>query len=188
MAPVTNASDVSLLLADLRAGKPAAAPRLVAAIYPELHRIADHYLRSERAGHTLQPTALVHETWARLFGGHRDDWQNRAHFFAAVATEMRRILVDYARARNADKRQGQRVAVSLSGLVEPASPDADVVLIDDALRRFEAVDARAARVVELRFFTGLTEREAAEALGISVATLKRDWEYARAWLFDALRG
>jgi RNA polymerase sigma factor (TIGR02999 family) len=185
---VTSASEVSALLAEVRSGKSDAASRLVAAIYPELHRIADHYLHSERAGHTLQPTALVHETWARLFGADRADWQNRAHFFAAVATEMRRILVDYARARNAGKRQGQKVAVSLSELANAPAPDQDLVLVDDALRRFESIDARAARVVELRFFTGLTEREAAEALGISVATLKRDWEYARAWLFAELKG
>jgi RNA polymerase sigma factor (TIGR02999 family) len=179
---------VSALIDELRRGDAGAAARLVSAIYPELHRIAQHYLRSERAGHTLQPTALVHETWSRLFGAQRVDWRNRAHFFAAVATEMRRILVDYARARNADKRQGGRVAVSLSGIAElPAPPDQDLVALDDVLQRLEAVDARAARVVELRFFTGLSEREAAEALGISIATLKRDWTYARAWLLAALR-
>jgi RNA polymerase sigma factor (TIGR02999 family) len=184
---VPESHEVSLLLEDLREGRKDAAARLVSAIYPELRRIADHYLRSERAGHTLQPTALVHETWARLFGAGRADWRNRAHFFAAVATEMRRILVDYARARNSAKRQGRRIAVSLEHVEAHSTPDQDLVLIDDALRRFEAVDPRAARVVELRFFTGLTEREAAEALGISLATLKRDWEYARAWLFAALR-
>lgn len=178
--------EVSLLLEELREGRQDAAARLVSAIYPELRRIADHYLRSERAGHTLQPTALVHETWARLFGADRTDWRGRAHFFAAVATEMRRILVDYARARNAAKRQGPGIAVSLAHVDSLPAPDQDLTLIDDALRRFEAVDARAARVVELRFFTGLTEREAAEALGISLATLKRDWEYARAWLFANL--
>ena len=184
---MTSESEVSALLGEVRGGRPGAAARLVAAIYPELHRIADHYLHSERAGHTLQPTALVHETWVRLFGTERLDWQNRAHFFAAVATQMRRILVDYARARNAGKRQGQKVAVSLSELANAPAPDQDLALIDDVLCRFEAVDARAARVVELRFFTGLTEREAAEALGISVATLKRDWDYARAWLFAELK-
>jgi RNA polymerase sigma-70 factor (ECF subfamily) len=181
-------TEVSALLDDVRKGKQDASAKLIAAIYPELHRIADHYLRQERAGHTLQATALVHETWARMFGAQRTDWQNRAHFFAAIATEMRRILVDYARARNAQKRPGKHVAVSLTDIKDlGVAPDQDLVSLDEALRRLEAIDARAARVVELRFFTGLDEREAAEALNISVSTLKRDWEYARAWLFSDLR-
>jgi RNA polymerase sigma factor (TIGR02999 family) len=178
---------VSALLGDLRRGEPHAAARLVELVYPELRGIAARYLRSERPDHTLQATALVHETYARLFGGGRSDWKSRAHFFAAVATEMRRILVDYARARNAQKRPGKRAAVSLAeaeGLLK--RPDQDLVGLDEALRRLEAVEPRAARVVELRFFTGLDEREAAEALGISVSTLKRDWQYARAWLYKEL--
>ncbi len=179
--------EVSALLGDLRRGKQGASARLIAAIYPELHRIADRYLRQERAGHTLQPTALVNETWARMFGSQRTDWKNRAHFFAAIATEMRRILVDHARARNAQKRPGKHAALSLAHLSKlGVAPDQDLVALDEALRRLENLDARAARVVELRFFTGLGEREAAEALKISVATLKRDWEYARAWLFNEL--
>jgi RNA polymerase sigma factor (TIGR02999 family) len=186
---MADAHEVSVLLGELRNGNREAAPRLTAAIYPELHRIADHYLRQERPGHTLQATALVNETWARLFGVDRGDWQNRAHFFAAIATEMRRILVDHARARNAQKRPDKQLAVSLGAIADiGVAPDQDLVALDEALRQFEAVDARAARAVELRFFTGLTEPEAAEALGISVSTLKRDWEYARAWLFEQLRG
>jgi RNA polymerase sigma factor (TIGR02999 family) len=181
-------AEVSALLDDLRQGKQDAAAKLIAAIYPELHRIADHYLRQERAGHTLQPTALVHETWARMFGAQRTDWKNRAHFFAAIATEMRRILVDYARARNAQKRPDQRAAVSLADIADlTIAADQDLVALDEALRKLETVDERAARVVELRFFTGLNEQEAAEALAISVSTLKRDWEYARAWLLSELR-
>lgn len=180
-------NDISAMLGRLRAGEADAPARLAAAIYPELHRIAEHYLRSERAGHTLQPTALAHETWARMFGSRRTEWQNRAHFFAAIATEMRRILVDYARARNAQKRPDNRAAISLGDIMELATaPDQDLVNLDEALTRLGHVDARAARVVELRFFTGLNEREAAEALGISISTLKRDWEYARAWLFSEL--
>ncbi|MGH8235583.1 MAG: ECF-type sigma factor [Steroidobacteraceae bacterium] len=188
MRPTHSPEQISALLADLRHGNQDAASRLVEAIYPELRRIADHYLRSERGEHTLQPTALVHETYARLFGSQRTDWKNRAHFFAAVATEMRRILVDHARARNAQKRPDKRVAISLAEIMElPTGPDQDLVALDEALQRLGNVDARAARVVELRFFTGLNEREAAEALGVSVSTLKRDWEYARAWLFSELR-
>jgi RNA polymerase sigma-70 factor, ECF subfamily len=184
-APV--AAEISALIDELRIGNADAQSRLVALVYPELHRIAAHYLRSERSGHTLQPTALVHETYARLFGSQRTDWQNRAHFFAAVATEMRRILVDYARARNAQKRPGNRATISLADIVNlPAGADQDLVSLDEALTKLGALDARAARVVELRFFTGLNEREAAEALGISISTLKREWEYARAWLFSEL--
>jgi RNA polymerase sigma factor (TIGR02999 family) len=180
--------EVSALLDDVRTGNHVASTRLICAIYPELHRIADHYLHQERAGHTLQATALVHETWARMFGTQRTDWKNRAHFFAAIATEMRRILVDYARARNAQKRPGKHLAVSLADIEDlGVAPDQDLVALDEALRRLEVIDARAARVVELRFFTGLKENEAAEALGISISTLKRDWEYARAWLFSELR-
>jgi RNA polymerase sigma-70 factor (ECF subfamily) len=179
---------ISALLDELRGGNAQAQIELVALIYPQLREIAQHYLRSERVGHTLQPTALVHETYARLFGSQRTDWKNRAHFFAAVATEMRRILVDYARARNAQKRPGKRAAISLSEIVNlPTGPDQDLVVLDEALSRLAGVDARAARVVELRFFTGLNEQEAAEALGISISTLKRDWDYARAWLFSELR-
>jgi RNA polymerase sigma factor (TIGR02999 family) len=181
-------ADVSALLDDVRAGKQDATSRLISAIYPELHRIAEHYLRQERTGHTLQATALVHETWARIFGAQRTDWKNRAHFFAAIATEMRRILVDYARARNAQKRPGKHVALSLADIKDVGvAPDMDLVALDEALERLQTIDERAARVVELRFFAGLDEREAAEALKISVSTLKRDWEYARAWLLSELR-
>lgn len=188
VTPTPAAEEISVILADLRGGDRAAAGRLVNAVYPELRRIAQHYLRSERADHTLAATALVHETYARLFAGQETDWKNRAHFFAAIATEMRRILVDYARARNTQKRAGHNAAVSLSQIGDvPAMPDHDLVALDDALTRFEQVDPRASRVVELRFFTGLSERETAEALGISISTLKRDWAYAQAWLLDALK-
>lgn len=185
--PTSTPNQISAILDDLRRGNENAASELIAMIYPELRRIADQYLQSERPDHTLQPTALVHETYARLFGSQRTDWKNRAHFFGAVATEMRRILVDYARARNAQKRPGKRAAISLADIMElPTGPDQDLVALDEALRRLGRLDPRACRVVELRFFTGLNERDAAEALGISIATLKRDWQYARAWLFSEL--
>jgi RNA polymerase sigma factor (TIGR02999 family) len=185
LAPDRN--QVSALLEDVRRGKEEAIGQLIAVVYPELRRIAGHYLRSERPDHTLQATALVHETYARIFGSKRIDWKNRAHFFAAVATEMRRILVDYARARNADKRPGKRVKISLAEVKDLGRrPDEDLVALDDALRRLAPLEPRASRVVELRFFTGLSEQETAEALGISIATSKRDWQFAKAWLFKEL--
>ncbi len=161
--------------------------QLIAVVHPELRRIAGHYLRSERPHHTLQATALVHEAYVRLFGSKRIGWKNRAHFFGAVAKEMRRILVDYARARNAQKGPGKRVMVSLADVEDVGTrSDEDLVALDEALTRLEKLEPRASRVVELRFFTGLDERETAEALHISVSTLKRDWQFAKAWLFNEL--
>lgn len=179
---------ITALLGDLRGGSETAKDRLLTLVYPELRRIAAHYMRQERPGHTLHTTGLVNEVYLRLFGVQRLDWQNRAHFFAAVAREMRHILVDYARARNAQKRPEGHVAVSLSEIDDAgAIQSEDLVALDEALGRLEQLEPRAGRVVELRFFVGLSERETAEALGISVATLKRDWNFAKAWLFDQLR-
>ena len=148
------------------------------------------YIRQERPDHTLRTTGLVNEMYVRLFGTTHVDWQSRAHFFAAVAREMRHILVDYARARDAKKRPDPRLRISLTDVGAAAAADArdeDVVALDEALSRLEAVDPRASRVVELRYFTGLSEREAAEALGVSLSTLKRDWTFAKAWLIDQLQ-
>jgi RNA polymerase sigma-70 factor (ECF subfamily) len=185
---MSNDTDqVAALLQSVRGGDPDAREQLVALVYPELRRIAARYLRAERPDHTLQPTALVHETYARLFAGRVVDWKSRAYFFAAVATEMRRILVDHARARNAEKRAGGHIRVPLSQAQEHGdAPNDDLLALDDALRRFIAIEPRAGRVVELRFFTGLDDRETAEALGVSVATVKRDWLFARTWLFREL--
>jgi RNA polymerase sigma factor (TIGR02999 family) len=179
--------DMTVLLSALREGDAAAKDELLTRIYPELHRIAAHYMRQERPGHTLRTTGLVNEVYLRLFGTARVDWQNRAHFFAAVAREMRHILVDYARARNAKKRADGNVVVSLRD-IDVAAParDEDLVALDEALVRLEQIDPRASRVVELRFFAGLSEREAAEAMDVSISTLKRDWNFAKAWLFDHL--
>jgi RNA polymerase sigma factor (TIGR02999 family) len=184
---------VTALLEALRRGDAGARDELLTLVYPELRRIAAHYMRQERTSHTLRTTGLVHEVYVRLFGTARVEWQSRAHFFAAVAREMRHILVDYARARNAKKRPDGNVMISLADL-DAAGPHAaagqereeDLVAVDEALSRLERIDARAARVVELRFFTGLSERETAEALGISLSTMKRDWQFAKAWLFDQL--
>jgi RNA polymerase sigma factor (TIGR02999 family) len=182
---------VTVLLEALRQGDAGARDELLTLVYPELRRIAAHYMRQERTSHTLRTTGLVHEVYVRLFGTAQVEWQSRAHFFAAVAREMRHILVDYARARNAKKRPDGNVMISLTDL-DAAGPQAgqereeDLVALDEALSRLERIDARASRVVELRFFTGLSERETAEALGISVSTMKRDWNFAKAWLFDQL--
>lgn len=156
-------------------------------VYDELRRLAAHYMRQERPDHTLQATALVHELYLRLFQSEPVEWQNRAHFFAVAAQALRRILVNHARDRQAQKRGGKQVRLSLTdvnGLAEPA--EHDLLEIEEALARLEQLDPRAARVVELRFFAGLTEAEAAEALGVSVATLKRDWAFGRAWLLRHL--
>ena len=178
---------MTTLIAELRQGNEAAREELVTLVYPELRRIAAHYMRQERPDHTLRTTGLVNEMYVRLFGTTSIDWQSRAHFFAAVAREMRHILVDYARARNAKKRPDRRLAISLTDVdvVASETPE-DVLALDEALSRLESVDPRASRVVELRYFTGLSEREAAEALGVSLSTLKRDWNFARAWLLDQL--
>jgi RNA polymerase sigma-70 factor (ECF subfamily) len=182
------ASQITTLLGELRSGNDGARDELVTLVYPELRRIAGRYLRQERDDHTLRPTGVVHEVYIRLFGAERTNWQNRAHFFAAVAREMRHLLVDYARARNAKKRVEGNVRISLSDIdVTADARGEDLVALDEALARLESIDPRVGRVVELRFFTGLGERETAEALKISISTLKRDWTFAKAWLFDQLR-
>jgi RNA polymerase sigma-70 factor (ECF subfamily) len=178
---------LTTLIAELRHGNAAAREELVTLVYPELRRIAARYMRQERPGHTLRTTGLVNEMYLRLFGTAAIDWQSRAHFFAAVAREMRHILVDYARARDAKKRPDHRLAISLSAVEVPADEvEEDLLALNEALSRLESIDPRASRVVELRYFTGLSERETAEALGVSIATLKRDWAFARAWLLDQL--
>lgn len=179
---------ITTLLGRLREGDTAARDRLLDLLYPELRRIAAYYLRSERKGHTLQPTALVNEAYLRLLGGQPVEWQDRAHFIAVLARQMRRVLVDHARGIRADKRGGDAVKVALDEAQGVASVEHDVVAIDEALAELEREDSRASRVVELRFFGGLTEHEIAQVLGISVATVKRDWTFAKAWLLSYLEG
>lgn len=170
-------------------GDAVAADELVPLVYTELRRIAASRLRGERAGQTLQPTVLVHEAWMRL-ADQRAGWQNRSHFFALAAQAMRRIVVDRARRRIAAKRGGHAEQVPLDdvayALASPL-PDDRLLLLDAALDRLAALDPRQARVVELRYFAGLSVIETAEALDVSPATVKREWAAARAWLFDAVQ-
>jgi RNA polymerase sigma-70 factor, ECF subfamily len=182
-----NHETVTALLSSWREGDPSAAARLIDSVYGELRRLAGSYMRNERAGHTLQPTALVHELFLKLSQSEPVSWQNRAHFFAVAAQQLRRILVNYARDQQAAKRGGKRVRLTLShvnGLAEER--EQDLLELSDALEQLEQFEPRVARVIELRFFAGLTEAEAAEALGISVASLKRDWTFGRAWLLRHL--
>lgn len=179
--------DITLLLAELRAGNSSAESRLLSLVYDELRRLARRYMRGERPDHTLQPTALVHEAYLRLAGQRGVDWQDRAHFFGVAAQLMRRILVDHARARNAEKRGGHEPRIALDdALAFTEEKCAELLALDEALSRLAQRDPRQARVVELRFFGGLSEDEAAEVLGISTRTLKRDWSVARAWLFKEI--
>jgi RNA polymerase sigma factor (TIGR02999 family) len=174
---------VTLLLNRWRAGDRAAAGQLIDLVYGELHRIAAREMGRERAGHTLQTTALIHEAYIQLCQRNPADWTDRAHFYAVAAQQLRRILVDHARRTQSEKRGGDVIKLSILDSDGPmASVDERLVAVDEALSRLQSLDERAAKVVELRFFGGLTEAEAAEALGISVATLKRDWEFARTWL------
>ena len=172
------------LLLDWRNGNPSAGEELLGVIYKDLRRLAARYLRQERSDHTLQPTALVHELYLRVFtSGEHITWQNRAHFFAVAAQTLRRILVDHARMRQTTKRGGHQVRLSLTEVNGLAEPRADnLIEIDEALQRLTELEPRAAQVVELRFFGGLQVEEVAEVLGVSIITVKRDWKVARAWL------
>ncbi|MGO8793159.1 MAG: sigma-70 family RNA polymerase sigma factor [Terriglobia bacterium] len=182
--------DITLLLTELQVGNRAAESKLVPLVYDELRRLARRYMRGERADHTLQPTALVHEAYLRLLGQRDVQWQNRAHFFGVAAQLMRRILVDHARAHRAEKRGGDEPKVTLDTVfVFTEAKGADLVAVDEALTRLTERDPRQGRIVELRFFGGLTEEEAAEVLGVSTRTVKRDWKVARAWLYkEVVRG
>ena len=178
---------ISQLLADWANRDPAAREQLVPIVYEELRRLAHHHMRGERAGHTLQTTALVNEVYLRLAGIDGLRWRDRAHFFAMAATLMRRVLVDYARQRGREKRGAGISVISLDENAVAAQPAVDIVALDEALARLAAVDPQQSRVVELRFFAGLSVDETAEALGISPATVKRDWATAKLWLYNELR-
>ena len=175
--------EITELLQAVRKGDSAAASRLVPLVYAQLRRLAASYLRRERPDHTLQPTALVHDALLRLLGTQEIDWQDRAHFFAITANSMRRILIDHARAHRAQRRSGvwKKLSLECAGVIqEGQSPQ--LILLDGALSRLQEWDPRQGKIVELRFFGGLTEEEVSEVLGISVRTVKRDWKMARAWL------
>ena len=178
---------VTQLLLNWRAGDPQALGSLTPLVYGELRRIAKRYLQRERQGHTLQSTALVHEAYLKLID--QDvSWQNRAHFFGIAAQFMRRILVDHARAKQAEKRGGANACrVTLDEGIAAAQSDVDLVALDGALSRLASIDAQQSRIIELRFFAGLSIEETAEVLEVSPATVKRDWAMARAWLFRELR-
>ena len=189
---MASSSDVTRLLVRWSSGDPEALRELVPLVYAECRRIAAQQLRGERPEHTLDPTALVHELYLRLVDQHRATWQNRAHFFGVAAQMMRRILVDHARARQAQKRGGSAILVSLADASDASdtveeSPLADVLAIDEALDRLAAHDAEQVRIIELRFFAGLTVEETAHVVGRSARTVKREWRLAKAWLHRELR-
>jgi RNA polymerase sigma-70 factor (ECF subfamily) len=180
---------VTQLLIDLGNGDEGALNQVLPHIYDELRRLAGYYMSRERPDHTLQPTALLHEAYLRLIDQRRVDWKNRAQFFGLAANMMRRVLVNHARDRAAGKRGGgaAKVTVSLAaGVFE--QPDIDVIAVDEALEKLAELDPRKSRIVEFKFFSGLTTQEIAEVLGISTATVEREWTFARAWLYNALTG
>ncbi len=174
---------VTVILHRAQKGDPKAAVELLPLVYDELRRLAAHRLANERNGHTLQPTALVHEAWLKIAGDTGRDWNGRQHFFAAAAEAMRRILVDRARRRLAAKRGAGEACLDAAELDIPApAPDDQLLAVNEALEKFAALDTRKAELVKLRYFVGMTFEEAAEALGIAVPTAKQWWAYARAWL------
>ena len=180
--------DVTQLLLEWSNGNKAALDQLMPVVYDELRHLAARYLSMERSNHTLQPTALVHEAYLQLVDESRVAWQGRAHFFGAAAQLMRRILVDHARERNAVKRGGGALKVTLNeALAVPELPDLDLVALDRALNDLAALDPQQSKIVELRFFGGLSIEETAEVLAISPATVKRHWITAKAWLRRALK-
>jgi RNA polymerase sigma factor (TIGR02999 family) len=176
-------SDITTLLVRSGQGDKAALDELLPLVYHELHRLAHHQLQNERAHHSLQTTGLVHEAYLRLAGQQAVDWENRHHFFALAANMMRRVLVDYARARHSDKRGGGAVHLSLSQAEEKATGQtAEIIALDEALTVLAALDPRQSQVIELRYFGGLSVEETAAVLQVSPSTVHSDWRQARAWL------
>jgi RNA polymerase sigma-70 factor (ECF subfamily) len=180
--------EVTQLLNAWCKGDVSALEQLVPIVESELRRIARHYLSKEAPGHTLQPTALINEAYLRLIEWNTLEWQGRAHFYAVAAKMMRRVLVNQAIARGRRKRGGSAILVSLTGAGDVSHRSADMTALDEALIALSKLDTRKSELVELRFFGGLTAEETAEVLGISVRTVHREWDLARAWLFRELRG
>ncbi len=181
-------SDVTRILNAIEGGDARAAEKLLPLVYEQLRAIARQRMAQERAGHTLQATALVHEAYLRLVGGQQVPWMNRAHFYMAAAEAMRRILIEHARKRDRLKRGGDRRRVPVSVADLAAEQDSEEILaVDEAVRRLEETDAQAGKVVRLRFFAGLCVDETARALDLSPRTIAREWAYARAWLHNALK-
>ena len=186
--PTRTMSDVTHILERVQQGDAKAAADLLPLVYNELRRLAAYRMASEAPGHTLQPTALVHEAWLRLVGNESGQFQNRAHFFGAAAEAMRRILVESARREKCLKHGGQLERVDLEAVDLPMPlPDDELLALDDALNRLATVDSRAAEVVKLCFFVGLTQEQAARELDISLATAERLWSFARTWLFREMQ-
>jgi RNA polymerase sigma factor (TIGR02999 family) len=181
--------DITQILEQTRAGDRDAYERLMPLVYGEMRQLAARYLRRERIDHTLQPTALVHEAFLKLIGQRHVDWKNRAHFFGIAAQAMRRILVDHARSVGRTKRGGAERPVSIDDVQVALTPrPIDLIALDDALQRLGELDPQQSRVIELRYFGGLSIEETAEVLGVSSSTVKREWTMARAWLYHELGG
>lgn len=188
MGPSQPLPHVTQLLADLEQGNAAKTDELLRIVYDELRRLAQARLRHEANAQTLQPTALVHEAYLRLIGNSRQQWESRGHFFAAAAEAMRRILVENARRKKRLKQGGERERVSLYDVAAiAAAPKEDLIALDEALAEFAKIDPRKAKLVELRYFAGLGEAEAADVLGISRPTAARWWAFAKAWLYERLK-
>lgn len=182
-------TEFTQLLIDWRNGDKAALDRMTPVLYEELRRLARHFLSGERPDHTLQPTALVHEAYLRLVDQHAVDWQNRAHFLGVAASMMRRILINHARAHQAAKREGYAQALALEDALGVFDkPQVDLLELNRALQELAEIDPQQGRVVELRYFGGLTIEETAEVMGISPATVKREWGTARLWLLQKIEG
>jgi RNA polymerase sigma-70 factor (ECF subfamily) len=175
---------ITQLLKEWGEGNQAALDKLMPLVYEELRRQASRYLRNERQGHTLQTTALIHEAYLKLLGNERIEWQNRSHFFAIASTAMRRILVDHARERHREKRGGNAENLPLDEAFQISSNEksVDLIALDEALNRLAKLDARQAKIVELRYFSGLSNDETAAILGVSEGTVRNDWKIAKAWL------
>jgi len=186
--PPAPQPEITQLLMAWSDGDATAFERLMPIVYQELRQIAGHFMRRQRPGHTLQTTALVNEAYLKLIDSSRVNWQSRTHFYAISAQLMRRILVDAARRKNSQKRGGEQLRVTLDDHVEiPVESHSELVALDEALTRLAELNPRHSRIVELRYFGGLTEEQIAETLKISARTVRRDWQLARAWLFRELR-